>query len=842
MNNHFASAATAVLAAAMAMIFCGAPRAHAAQEPPHARVLVTHRIDERRLVRLAGNTRREANARNDRGRVREDFLMEHMLLLLKRPPELEEQFEQYTVSLTDRSSANFRHWLTAEQQGQLYGPAQPDIDTVMEWLKSHGFTVGPLYPNRTVIDFSGTAAQVGEAFHTEIHHLDVDGRRHFANMSDPQIPEALAPFVVGVISMHDFEPHTNLEVGTQYQVTCGQSTCAGAKFNLLTPADLQTIYNLTPLFRQGIYGQGETIAVVEDAMPWGSDPTTYQTTFNLGVYGGSWSNTHPNVGGNCTAPVAGSNSDEGEANLDVEIALAVAPGATVQAASCATTTTSGVFIAIENLISSASPPTIISVSYGGCEADNGAAANAAIANAYQTAANAGISVFVSTGDQLSSGCSNTFNYGYFGVGVSGWASTPYNVAVGGTDFEDTYNAAEGGNPTSTYWNTSNSTIDGNAKSYVPEIPWNDSCASWLISNLEGFSTTYGTSGFCNSTTATTGNAFITIGGGSGGPSGCAQGAPTTAGYVTAGCAGWSKPSWQSGIFGNPADGVRDLPDVSLFAGNGTWGHFHVICWSDTANFASSGAASCTNPPNPVGATVTWSGFGGTSAAAPMMAAIQSLVNQKWGLTTGAGNPDSTYYQIANAEFGSGGNSECYSINQPPRRGLASACAFYDITQGDINVDCRQNGPFHPCYIPSGTNGVLSAEPAASVSAISGGSGYTSAPTCTISAPATSAQYLSPTGATLYAGGSQAGTCTATIGGGKVTSIALNPSPSGAGYAGGSGCTLTGGGGTGATCAVEVNVNAAPTSYAPAFYATPGWDFATGLGSVNAYNLVFNTAW
>jgi hypothetical protein len=74
----------------------------------------------------------------------------------------------------------------------------------------------------------------------------------------------------------------------------------------------------------------------------------------------------------------------------------------------------------------------------------------------------------------------------------------------------------------------------------------------------------------------------------------------------------------------------------------------------------------------------------------------------------------------------------------------------------------------------------------------------------------------------------------------VTSIAF--SPSGAGYAGGSGCTLSGGGGSGATCAAEVYITTAPTAYAPAFYATPGWDFATGIGTVNAYNLVFNTAW
>jgi subtilase family serine protease len=824
-----------ILAAIIALTFWRSriPLVSAADSPPRARRMVTRRIDERRVVRLTGNTRREARADNDGGRVRDDFPMQHMLLLLKRPPELEQQFNDYIESLTDKSSPNFHHWLTPDEQGQMYGLAQEDVDTVTDWLQSHGFTVGYVYPNRLVIDFSGTVGQIREAFHTEIHHLDVRGEQHFANMRDPQIPEALASVVLGVVSMNDFKPHSYLEPRTQFTVTNGTSS-----YNLVGPADVQTIYNLAPVYRQGIYGQGQTIVVVEDAMPWSNDPTTYQTTFGLGIYGGSWTNTHPNAGNNCTAPVS-PNPDESEANIDVEIAMAVAPGATIQVASCTGGTSASTFgglIALENLVSAGNPPSVISMSYGECEAGNTAAGNAAFYTAFQSAAAAGVSVFVSSGDQLSTSCSSGYNYGYFGIGVNGWASTPYNVSVGGTDFEDTYNAKMANIPTSTYWNTSNSTIDGNAKSYIPEIPWNDSCASWLLSNYNGSATTYGTTGFCNSLTAST-NGNITISGGSGGPSGCANGASSN-GYVTTGCAGYAKPSWQSGVFGNPSDGVRDLPDVSLFAANGVWGHFYVICWSDTANYGKQGAAPCTNPPNPLASSPTWSGFGGTSLSAPMMAAIQALVNQKWNMR--AGNPNPIYYQIAKAEFGASGNSDCYSINQPPRRGLASSCVFYDVTHGDINVDCRQNGSNRPCYIPSGTNGVLSTGRVSAVSLLTGGSGYTSAPACTLGVPATSTAYLSPTGATIYSGGTQAGTCTATITAGSVSSIAMTAS--GAGYTGGSGCTLSGGGGAGATCAAEVSVTTAPTTYAPGFYATPGWDFATGLGTVNVYNLVFNTAW
>jgi hypothetical protein len=300
--------------------------------------------------------------------------------------------------------------------------------------------------------------------------------------------------------------------------------------------------------------------------------------------------------------------------------------------------------------------------------------------------------------------------------------------------------------------------------------------------------------------------------------------------VAGGCTGYAKPSWQSGIVGNPADGVRDIPDVSLFAANGRWGHYVTICYSDTAH----GGVACTGAPS------TWTGFGGTSIATPVMASIQALVNQKWSLTN-EGNPAPTYYNIAKAEFSSPSASACYSINQPPRRGLGTSCVFYDITQGDIDVDCQYNGSIETgCYLPSGTNGVLSTQRLVSPGTVTApGSGYTSTPTCTLGAPSNLNSYLNPSGGTLYSGGTQA-TCTATISGGAVSAVTITGL--GQGYAGGTWCTITGGGGTGAKCSASPTYTTTPPAYQPAYGATPGWDFATGIGSVNAYNLVFNSAW
>jgi subtilase family serine protease len=194
--------------------------------------------------------------------------------------------------------------------------------------------------------------------------------------------------------------------------------------------------------------------------------------------------TSPTGSSACTSAT---NSADGEADLDAEVASAIAPNAHIVVAVCGGTG-QGPLNAVQNLVNSATPPSIISMSYGECEAFNGATANASYNTAFHTGATAGTSIFVSTGDEGSSTCENLFgsptdDVALPGLGVTGWGETIYNVAVGGTDFMDTYNAAEGGLPVSTYWSSNNTSKYGSALSYIPEIPWNDSCAGWLITNL-----------------------------------------------------------------------------------------------------------------------------------------------------------------------------------------------------------------------------------------------------------------------------------------------------------------------------------------------------------------------
>lgn len=685
---------------------------------PPKRSLITQLVNDQKLVTLRGNTRSSANAANDRGRVLDHLPMDHMLLQLQRSPDLEQALDQYMKDLQNPTSPNYHRWLTPAQFGEKFGVAQTDIDTITSWLQSQGFTVNQVYPNKMTIDFSGTASQVHQAFRTEIHNLDVNGEAHIANMSDPQIPAALAPAIAGVVSLNNFRPHTLKTSRTDYTITTRNGT-----YQAVVPADLATIYNLNPLFQSGVTGQGQTIAVIEDTNVYNAnDWTTFQSKFGLSGYGGSFTTVHP---GNCANPgvVAG---NDGEAILDAEWASAAAPGAAIQVVSCRdTSTTFGGLIALLNLLNAGSaPPALVSISYGECEAENGATANLAYSSAYQLAAVEGVSVFVSAGDEGAASCDAGATYATHGVGVNAFASTPYNVAVGGTDFGDTYAGTN-----NAYWSSTNTPAFGSALSYIPEIPWNDSCASSLLANYFSYSTSAGSNGFCNSSTGQSN--FLNTAAGSGGPSGCATGTPSMAGVISGSCAGYAKPSWQA-ILGNPNDGVRDIPDVSLFAANGVWGHYYVYCWTDIRN----GGASCSGAPS------TWVGAGGTSFSAPIMAGIQALINQKTG--SNWGNPNPMYYALAAAEYGTGGNATCLSNDGS---GVNSSCVFHDVTSGDMDVVCAGSTE---CYSSS---------------------------------------------------------------------------------------TTTGGFGRRRTSTIYGVLSLSSGSLLPAYGTNNGWDFATGLGTVNAYNLV-----
>lgn len=628
-------------------------------------------VNEAQLVPLAGSTHPLALPQYDRGAVPDSLPLDHVFLQLRRAPAQEQALENLIGELQDPNSPKYHQWLTSDELGATFGPAQQDLSKIVTWLESHGLVINGISKNGLTIDLSATAGQIKTTFHTEIHNYSVNGQTHIANASDPEIPSALAPAVSGFVALHSFQPKPLLEKpkgSFSFPCTGCPDGFNGVEQYDEAPPDFATIYNVSPLYsaKKPITGKGQTVVVLEvtDINP--ADVATFRSAFGLSKYSGSFEIVHPGSG--CTDP--GTNGAEGEAALDAEWAGAIAPDAKVELASCADSATNfGAFIAAQNLLDQRNPPGIMSLSYLGCEADQGPGGNAYINALWQQAAAEGVSVFVSAGDGSAAGCDDfdTSTYAIGGIAANGLGSTPYNVATGGTDFLDTFESSN-----NKYWSTSNSATGKSAKSYVPEMPWEDSCGSSILAEYFGYSNLYQ---FCNSST---GQSFLNIVGGSGAPS-----------FV------YSKPYWQKNIPGVPNDGARDLPDISLFASNGFWDHAILFCMSDP----SQGGVPC-DYSIPVDAF--YNSAGGTSFTAPQFASIQALINQKAGGLQG--NPNPIYYDLYRAEFGNNA-LKLEQCDATKGKDIGSSCMFHDVTVGTNAVPCYGTDN---CYVPNPNDyGVLS---------------------------------------------------------------------------------------------------------------------------------------
>ena len=233
---------------------------------------VTQPVNTENVVTLRGNTHPLARPEYDQGIAPDSLPTERILLVLKRSAEQETALRQLLDGQQIKSSPNYHMWLTPEQFGQQFGPADADIQAVTDWLTFQGFQVGHVAAGRTVIEFSGTAGQVRQAFHTEIHKYVVNGEEHWANASDPQIPAALTPVVAGFASLNNFprgpmyrRPRRLFPIKRDRQ---GDATLQLSRLLVVPlvlpwprPDGFCHYLQCSPLWSAGTDGTGQTIAV-----------------------------------------------------------------------------------------------------------------------------------------------------------------------------------------------------------------------------------------------------------------------------------------------------------------------------------------------------------------------------------------------------------------------------------------------------------------------------------------------------------------------------------------------------------------------------------------------------
>jgi pseudomonalisin len=612
---------------------------------------ITQRVDSTRTTLLNRTTHPAARIGRDVGRTQPDLAMDRVLLELQGSPEQEAALEQLIADQHDPTSPRYQRWLTPEQFGEMFGPTQQDVDTVTQWLESFGMTVNGLARGRRFIEFSGTASQMERTFHTELHHYDLDGETHLANATELAIPSALAPVVRGVASMHNFR-HKPM-----HQVLGTPLTALTNGSQAISPYDFATIYNVKTLWNNGFDGTGQSVAIAGRTNIKMSDVTAFRSTFGLPA-----NNTSIILNG--ADPGIVDANEETEADLDVQWSGAVAKGAAIKfVVSKSTNASDGIDLSSQYIVTN-NLATAVSVSFGACEQALGGG-NSFYNSLWQQAAAQGMSVFVSSGDAGSAGCDNPNSTlpATNGFGVNGLGSTPYNTAVGGTQFNE-------GNNTSAYWNTTN---DGNklsARSYIPEVTWNES------------SYTSGSGG---------NNLFA----GSGGVSQL---------YAT--------PVWQTGSGvpagdpGNTSQHHRYIPDVSLTAA----GHDGYLMYREGWLYM----------------------VGGTSASSPAFAGLAAILAQYTGGRNGnlntrfyslAAQVPSAYHDVTGGTIAvpcAGGTSAC-STTVNGAVGVMngySAGVGYDLATGLGSVDAYAmalNWGSHPANTPS--IGSLSLNPmTASVSA------------------------------------------------------------------------------------------------------------------------------
>ena len=542
-------------------------------------------VNSSEVSTLRGSVQPLAQTRVDAGRMPAATRVTGISIVFNRSAAQQADLESLIAAQQNSASPLYHQWLTPNQFAARFGMAQSDIEKVRGWLQQQGFAVDSVARSKNLIRFSGSVNQVERAFQTEMHYFKSDGAQHFAPSTALSVPSAIAPTIESVRNLSDFRPrsmHTSPKARPGFT-----SSISGSVF--FAPGDIATVYDIKPLYSGGNNGAGQSIAVVGQSAITVSDVENFQNAAGLAVKDPTLV-LMPGTGSSTVV----SGGDEGESDLDVEWASAMAPGADVFFVYTGSNTNFNAFDAIQYAVDERLA-SIISISYGACEtALNGFS----LETIFAQAATQGQTVVAASGDQGSTACSGDTTNGLtttqqFALAVNYPASSPYVTGVGGTEIT----AANSVSTNSTYWSPQGTSDTlTSAKIYIPEIAWND-----------------------NST--------------QGGLSASGGGASAL----------FSKPTWQKGVPGIPSDSKRDVPDVSLYSSPGFPGYLY--CSSDQSSWNTNQQASC-NSGFRDSTTSDLTIAGGTSFATPIFAGMIALLNQQAGYVNGQGLINPTLYTLA----------------------------------------------------------------------------------------------------------------------------------------------------------------------------------------------------
>lgn len=416
------------------------------------RARITEAVNNARRVRLSGHIHPLAKAELDRGPVDASLPLASLNLILKPSANQQTELQQLLAAQQNPASPDYHRWLTPEQYADQFGASSDDIGKLTEWLGQQGFHVTAVARARNWISFSGTAGQVSSAFGTQIDRYQINGQTHFANATEPSIPEAFAVVVQSIRGLSDFRMKPLLKPRSSSLLTRPAYTSSSGN-HYLSPDDFATIYDLKPLYNAGINGAGQKLVVAGQTQINISDIEQFRSQFNLPA-----NDPQLMLVPNTRDPGISSN-DLPEADLDLELSGAAAPNASITFLY-----SDDVMNAAQYAIDQDMAP-VLSISYGSCEIET-PTSDALTFQSWAQQGNAeGITWVAASGDSGGADCIAPGDDSDGGPSVDVPASIPEVTGMGGSEFNEGY---------AQYWSTTNNVNSGSALSYIPEMVWNDS--------------------------------------------------------------------------------------------------------------------------------------------------------------------------------------------------------------------------------------------------------------------------------------------------------------------------------------------------------------------------------
>ena len=304
-----------------------------------------------------------------------------------------------------------RQHLSREAFAEMYGADRTDLAKVEAFAHEHGLTVVEVSVPKRTVKLSGTVADLSAAFGVYLANYEHPGGTYRGRVGPVQVPADLADIVVAVRGL-DNRPQATPHFRLQSVPQAGSGS--------FTPLQVAQLYD----FPSGLNGQGQCIALIELGGGYRPrDLTTYFTRLGLPTP----TVTAISVDGGQNHPTYNPNGPDGEVMLDIEVAGAVAPGATI-AVYFAPNTDRGFVDAIKAAIHDTQhTPSVLSISWGSAESNWTRQSLQAMDQAFQEAAVLGVTVCCAAGD---SGSSDGVNDGQPHVDFP--ASDPYVLGCGGT--------------------------------------------------------------------------------------------------------------------------------------------------------------------------------------------------------------------------------------------------------------------------------------------------------------------------------------------------------------------------------------------------------------------------